>query len=74
MIFNTDLQETNVQLRRIADLLEEYIHPAYAIKAATNRQKVEVTRITPYVRWEAEREDRAWRNQTDEVVGIMPRK
>lgn len=74
MTFNTDLQETNVQLKRIADLLEEYIHPPGVLRAATDRQSVEVSRIQPRGRWEAEREDRAWKNQTDEVAGIMPRK
>jgi hypothetical protein len=74
MTFNTDLQETNVQLKRIADLLEEYIHPAGALKAATDRQSVEVSRIQPRSRWEAEKEQRAWWKQTDEVAGIMPRK
>lgn len=72
--FHADIEQLTFQMKRIADLLEEYIHPPGALKVATDRQSAEVTRIQPKKRWKVESEDRAWRRQSDEVAAIMPRK
>lgn len=72
--FHADIEQLTFQVKRLADMFEEYLHPPHALGAATDRQKVEVSRVTPRGRWEAESEDRLWRRQSDEVAAIMPRK
>lgn len=73
--FHADIEQLTFQIKRIADLFEEYVHPRpTAEEASPTKKKWEVTTFRPKEKWDAEREDRAWRNQTEEVAGIMPRK
>lgn len=72
---HADVEALTFQVQRLADLLEEWIHPSPgAEQVSPTKKNWEVTTFKPRGRWEAEREDRHWRNVTEEVAGIMPRK
>lgn len=72
---HADFEGLTFQVKRLADLLEEWIHPPPTAKQAEQRKPDwEITRFQPRSRWEAEREDRAWRNVSEDVAGVMPRK
>ena len=68
-----DLHGVVVQLKRIADLLEDYIHPAVS-ERHFDQSQTKVGRINIHSRWEAEVEDRKLRGVGEEVAGIWPRK
>jgi hypothetical protein len=72
MEFNTDLAETNHQLKRIADLLEGWIYPPLRVEPP--RGEVIVHTVDVRGRWEAEREAARMRGQDDEVRGVAPRR
>jgi len=73
--FHADIEQLTFQVKRLADLFEEYLHPKpTAEEVSPTKKDWEVTTFKPRGRWEAEREDREWRKQSDEVAGIMPRK
>lgn len=67
-----DLGECARQLKRIADLLEDYIHPQ--VPEPLGKGKVEITRLDGRGRWEAEREDRRLRGIAEEVAQVSPRR
>lgn len=72
---HADFEGLTFQVKRLADLLEEWIHPPpTAEQASPSKKDWEVTTFRPRSRWEAEAEDRHWRNVSEEVAGIMPRK
>lgn len=70
---HADLEQLTFQVKRIADLLEEYVHPPrptftpYASKA-------ELHVVQPRSRWEAEQEERRYRGVSDGEAGVMPRR
>lgn len=73
MEFHADVEQLTFQMKRIADLLEEWIHPP-AHNGQVDQQKVEMMRVNPRSRWEAEVEDRKWRKISDAEAAVMPRR
>lgn len=67
-----ELAETNFQLRRIADTLELLVPVPKTYDPA--KSKAELHQIAPRGRWEAEAEDRRWRQVSDVEAAIMPRR
>lgn len=71
--FHADLEQLTFQMKRIADLLEEYVHPPVH-NAQVDPRHAELTRVNPKSRWEAELEDMKWRRISAIEASVMPRK
>lgn len=71
--FHADVEQLTFQMKRIADLLEEWIHPP-AHNGQVDPRHVELTRVNPRGRWEAEAEDRKWRKISEAEASILPRR
>lgn len=69
---HADMEQLTFQMKRIADVLEQLLPPRSPI--AGGSAKAELHQIMPRGRWEAEREDRKWRNIGDEVAAVTPRR
>ena len=70
---HADLEQLTFQMKRIADLLEEWIHPP-AHNGQADPRHAELTRVNPKSRWEAEAEDRKWRRISEAEAAVMPRR
>jgi len=71
--FHADLEQLTFQMKRIADLLEEWIKPP-THNGQVDRKQVELTVVKPRSRWEAEAEDRKWRKISEAEAAVMPRR
>lgn len=69
----SDFHEVVVQLKRIADLLEGYLHPPVADRRF-DKSRVEITQLNPRGRWEAETEAARQRGDAEGVAGVTPRR
>jgi len=69
---HADMEQLTFQMKRIADALEQLLPVRSPIVGGS--AKAELHQIIPRGRWEAEREDRKWRNIGDEVAAVMPRR
>jgi len=69
---HADMEQLTFQMKRIADAIESLLPPA--TMPVSEKRKAELHQITPRGRWEAEKEDRKWRQISDVEAAIMPRK
>lgn len=68
-----DTSEVARQLKRIADLLEDYIYPKVAERAMAS-EKATVTRVDVRSRWEAEREAGRLQGLDEVSASVRPRR
>ena len=71
--FHADLKQLTFQMKRIADLLKEYVHPP-AHNTQVDPRHAKLTKINPKNKWEAELEDMKWRRISAIEASVMPRK
>lgn len=70
---HADVEQLAFQVKRIADLLEDWIKPP-AHNGSADGKRTELTVVTPRSRWEEEVADRRWRQISDAEAAVMPRR